>query len=87
MMLWFLRDPYSVEGLKHRASKLPDCPYKLFLELTATQLEKKVITREEAKKAVEYFRTGKQELISVALKILNLSKEQMNEVLRRLESG
>jgi len=39
MMLWFLRDPYSVEGLKHRASKLPNCPYKLFLELTATQLE------------------------------------------------
>ncbi|RLI22904.1 hypothetical protein DRO45_00020 [Candidatus Bathyarchaeota archaeon] len=87
-MLWFLRDPYSVEGLRHRASKLPDCPYKLFLELTATQLEKKTITREEAKKAVEYFRTGKQELISVALKIfLNLSREQMNEVLRRLESG
>jgi len=71
-MLWFLHDPYSVFGLKLRASKLPDCPYKLFLELTATQLEKKVI---------------KQELISVALKILNLSREQMNEVLRRLESG
>jgi len=86
-MLWFLRDPYSVEGLRHRASKLPDCPYKLFLELIAAQLEKNTITQDEAKKAVEYFRTGKQGLISVALKILNLSKEQMNEVLRRLENG
>ena len=87
MKLWFLRDPYSVEGLRYRASKLPNCPYKLLLELTATQLEKKIITRDEAKKAVEYFRSGNRELVSVGLKILNLSEEQIEKALKMLRGS
>jgi len=86
MKLWFLRDPYSVEGLKYRISKLPDCAYKVCLELAVVQLENKVVSKEEVKKAIEYFRTGNRELLMVGFKILKLTEEQIDEALHLLKT-
>ena len=80
-------NPYSLNGLKYRASKLPDCPYKVLLELTIIQLEAKKLNELEAKKAIEYFRSGNKELLVVGFKILNLSDEQINEALALLKTG
>jgi DNA polymerase/3'-5' exonuclease PolX len=83
----FLADPYSVEGLRLRASKLPNCAYRVLLELAATQLEDKKIDKATVKKIIEYARTGKLELLTVAIKMLELSQEQTAEVLSLLKTG
>lgn len=75
---------YSVKGLRKRATRLKECPYKLILELAADQLENKKIDRAIAKKAIEYIRTNNNELIGVAIKMLNPSQEQVNKALSRL---
>lgn len=82
---WF--DPYSVEGLRHRAKKLPDCPYKILLELCAVQLEKKAVSKEAVQKAVEYFRSGNEDLLKSGVGVLKLSHEQIQEVLSLLKTG
>jgi hypothetical protein len=82
-----LFDPYSIGGLKMRLNKLPDCPYKLFLKLALEQLQKKVVRKEEAKKAIEYIRTGDVELLKVAVEILKPDKAQVDIALALLRSG
>ena len=78
-------NPYSVEGLRLRASKLPECPYRLILEIVADQLENKKVDVNVAKKAVEYARTGNQELLTVAIKMLNLNSGQIDVALHLLK--
>jgi len=80
-------NPYSPASLRQRAAKLPYVPYRVLLELTAGQLDKKVISEDVAKKAVEYFRTGKLELLKVGVRMLNLSDDQTRKALILLKSG
>lgn len=77
--------PNSIKGLRKRAERLPDSPYKLLLQLTATQLESNKITNREVKKIIEYARTGDSTLLTVALKFLNLTPEQISISIQQLE--
>ncbi len=79
-----LRDPLSVKSLRNRASKLENCPYKLILELVADQLEEQKITRDIAEKAIEYVRTGNPDLLTVAMKMINLNQGQISIALSLL---
>lgn len=78
-------DPYSVQGLRKRASKLNECPYKLILGLAADQLEAKVVNKKQVKKAIEYVRTGHSTLLSVAIKMLNPNQGQIDTALHLLK--
>lgn len=80
-----LLDPYSVQGLRKRASKLNECPYKLVLELAANQLETKKVEQEQVKKVIEYARTGNQDLLTVAIKLLNPNQGQIDTALHLLQ--
>lgn len=80
-------DPNSPEGLRMRAAKLPNVPYRFLLELTATQVEHNVISEETAKLAVSHFRTGQMERLVTGLKLLQLSHEQSEDALSLLNSG
>ena len=84
-LLWLFNDPYSVKGLRKRALRLPECPYRLVLEMAADQLEEKKVTKDVIKKAIEYVRTGNEELISVAIKMLNLNNGQISVALNLLK--
>jgi len=77
--------PNSLKGLRKRAERLEDCPYKLILQLAADQIENNIITEREAKKAIKYARTHNSDLLSVAMKMLQLSQEQISTTLRLLE--
>ena len=75
-LLIFFHDPYSAWGLRHRANKLNDnSHYQQFLYTVASAIDAKVISKTDAKKAVEYYRTGKKELQSVALKMIGVQKK------------
>jgi len=81
-------DPWSIEGLKKRAKSLPDCPYKLVMNLAVHQLEQKKITEGEAKKAIEYVRTSDPSLLKVGIGMLNLSQAEIDialELLRKMK--
>lgn len=78
-----LFNPNSVKSLRTRASKLPDSPYKFLLELTADQIENKVITIHEAKKIISYVRTGNPIFLEVALNLLQLNKEQLKTFIEK----
>ncbi len=80
-------NPYSVEGLKLRAEKLPDCAYKVILELSWRQLENGKVDEATVRKVIEYTRAGKFELLKVAIGMLNLSHEQCTETLALLKTG
>jgi hypothetical protein len=58
--------------LRHRASKLPEGnTYRKFLEVLAKALDKKIISRRESQKLVEYAREGQIELaVSILEKLL-----------------
>jgi len=75
---------YSVKSLRRRAARLPECPYRLILEMAADQLETKKVTKDEVKKAIEYVRTGHPDLLSVAMKMLNLNRGQVDVALSLL---
>ena len=79
-ILGYLQGPYSAWGLKHRADRLAaNSPYKQFLYAVASAVGVNSISKYTAKKAVEYFRTGNPELISVALKLIGFKdKEAMS---------
>lgn len=89
MVFW--TNPYSIDGLKERVAKLPQCPYRLVMELAIDKLEQKKVTRDEVKKAIEYVRTGKSELMLVAIKMLKPSQNEIEVALKLLnemkESG
>lgn len=78
-------DPYSVKGLKLRAEKLRQSPYRLILEMAAEQLENKKINKYEVKKIIEFSRSGKTELLNVAMKMLNLNHNQTQVALKILD--
>ena len=79
-------DPYSISSLHKRASKLPECPYKLILEMSADQLDAGKVSKKEVKKVIEYARTCNPTLLTVALKILNLNQGQISTALHLLEN-
>ena len=81
-------NPYSVKGLRKRALKLKDCPYKLMLELVADQVETKKVSEREAKKAIEYIRTNDPNLTAVAIQMLQLNQGQISimlDILKKME--
>lgn len=83
-IIGYLQGPYSSWGLNHRANILNDnSPYQHFLYTVASAIDAKVISKYDAQKAVEYFRTGKPELISVALKMIGLTEVQVIAWLKR----
>lgn len=86
-MTWIFTNPNSSKGIRIRAAKLPNCAYRVFLELAATQLENKTITTQEAAKAIEYMRTNQKDLVSVAVKMLKPTPEQVSEVLNLFKTG
>jgi hypothetical protein len=76
-LLYIFHDPNSAWGLRHRASRLEDCDYKLFLQKIADALEEKKLNKRDARKLIEYWRSGNEHLISVAIKVLaNALKEK-----------
>jgi len=80
--------PYSVKGLRKRATRLKDCPYKLMLELVADQVEAKKVSEREAKKAIEYIRTNDPNLTAVAIQMLQLNQGQISimlDILKKME--
>lgn len=81
MKIFDLFDPYSIKNLRKRASKLPECPYRLILETSADQLENKKVNKNTVKKIIKYVRTGNQELTFVAIQLLNLNKGQISVAL------
>ena len=78
-------NPYSAKGLRERASKLEDCPYKLILELVADQVEVKKVGEREAKKAIEYIQSNDPTLTGVALQMLHLNKGQISIMVNLLK--
>lgn len=86
-ILQFFHSTYSAWGLRHRASKLEESPYKMFLEFAADQIDKGVTDELGAKKAIEYFRTGKRELIVAALTILRTDESDIDKMIERLEAA
>lgn len=81
----YLAGPNSVRGIRYRASKLPECPYKVMLLLVADQLENKKIDKHVAKKVIEYFRTDNMDLINVGIKMLDLNSGQRSVALNILK--
>jgi len=80
--------PYSAKGLRKRASKLKDCPYKLLLKLVADQVEVKKVPEKNAKKAIEYIRSNNPVLTGVAIEMLHLNQEQISimvDLLKKME--
>lgn len=80
-------NPYSVEGLRLRISKLPDCPYTVLLTLCANQLEAKRITELDCREAVAKFRLATKDSIASGLRLLKLTHKQYTEVLALLSTG
>ena len=78
-------NPYSAKGLRERASKLKDCPYKLILELVADQVEGKKVAQNEAKKAIEYIQSNDPSLTGVAIEMLHLNKGQVSIMINLLK--
>ena len=78
-------NPYSAKGLRKRALKLEDCPYKLILELVADQVETKKVGEREAKKAIEYIQSNNPTLTGVALQMLHLNKGQISIMVNLLK--
>jgi len=78
-------NPYSAKGLRKRASKFGDCPYKLILELVADQVEAKKVGEREAKKAIEYIQSNDPTLTGVALQMLHLNKGQISIIVNLLK--
>ena len=76
-IIGYLQGPYSSWGLKHRADRLADnLPYQQFLYAVASSLDAGIVSKYDAKKAVEYFRTGNPKLISVALKLIGFTNKE-----------
>ena len=75
-LLCLFHSPYSSWGLRYRADRLSDnpetrnLPYQQFLYAVASAIDAKKISEFDAKKAVEYFRTGNEDLMSVARKLI-----------------
>lgn len=57
-MSFLFHDPYSAWGLRYRANKLPDCPYKYFLLAVSECVEKKYISKSYAHQIVVTARQG-----------------------------
>lgn len=73
-ILFIFHSPHGSWGLRHRASKLPKGnQYKLLLEALAKALDEKRINKNQSKKIIEYWRSGKPDL---AVKMFEVMKNE-----------
>jgi hypothetical protein len=68
--------PYGPWGLRHRAEKLGNCDYAIFLKTLATQIEKRHMTVDDARVLVDLWRNGKIESAVIMLKTFVESAEK-----------